>query len=181
MASINSQRPPSSLGTFLLGVTCLTVFAFALVFWVKNSAEQVDSVTTGRGLARLKKREELEKDWSSKLNVASWIDKEKAIVQVPIDDAIRATVVELKAKKVIQSPVKVPAPLPAPTVDPKSTEPPPPALPSGPQGAELIHFDAPNLAAPAVPVPALGTAAGSPSNTPNEPARPPLINSNEPK
>jgi hypothetical protein len=199
MASINSQRPPSSLGTFVLGIVCLAVFAMLVVVGIRAVAPTKDTVSEERAAARLKKREELEKDWAAKLTTVAWVDKEKGVVQVPIDEAIKAVAAELPSRKVAKSEVKVPAPLPMPVIDPKATEPPPPALPSAPQGADIIHFPAPPApavpAAPATPPPPTPAAPPGPA-TPGAanplpsksaltvssiPARPPLINWTESK
>ncbi len=191
MASIKSQRAPSSLGTFLLGFACLAVFAAIVVTWTKSQAPKADLVEAERAAGRVKKREELEKEWAGKLQTVAWVNKEKGEVQMPIEDAIKVVAAELKTKKVAKTEVKVPPALPAPVVDPKSTEPPPLALPSSPQGADLIHFDDPfapppapaATPAPAAPAPAVPPAAApaSPGGVAAVPARPPLINWTETK
>jgi hypothetical protein len=170
MPSINSQRPPSGSGTFALGIIGLAVFAAVVVGWIKWTAK-ADDVNDERAAARIKKREELQAAWAAKLHSAAWVDKEKGVVQVPIDDAIRVVAAELKAKAVAKSEVKVPPPLLAPPVDPKSTEPPPPALPSAPQGADMIQFSG---AAPEPPPPAPAPAApAAPAGTPPATTPPP--------
>ena len=143
MASIHSQRAPSSFGTFLLGIACLAVFAAIVVAWTKSRAPQTDLVEAERATARVKKREELEKEWAGKLQTVAWVNKEKGEVQLPIEDAIKAIVPDLKAKQVRKTEVKVPPLPPVPVVDPKSTEPPPLPLPSAPQGADLTSFTDP--------------------------------------
>jgi hypothetical protein len=208
MPSINSQRPPSGSGTFALGIIGLAVFAALVVGWIKWTAK-ADDVSAERAAARIKKREELQAAWAAKLHTAAWVDKEKGVVQVPIDDAIRVVAAELKGRAVAKSEVKVPPPILAPPVDPKSTEPPPPALPSAPQGADMIQFSgaapepppaAPAPATPAAPAatpPAAPPAPASPTQAPppaaasaapanpefvgGVPARPPLINRTESK
>jgi hypothetical protein len=149
MASINSQRPPSSFVTFLLGIACLAIFAAIIVSWTKLRAPKTDLVELERAEARIKMRGDLQKEWDTKLQTVAWINKEKGEVQLPIADAMRVVAAELKAKKIARTEIKVPPSLPPPVVDPKSTEPPPPALPSAPQGADLILFA--NPGAPAVP------------------------------
>ena len=154
MASINSQRPPSSFGTFLLGIACLAFFAAIVVAWTKSQDSKTDLVEIERANARVKKREELEKEWAGKLQTVAWVNKEKGEVQLPIDDAIKVVAAELKLKKVVKTEVKIPPTLPPPVIDPKSTEPPPLPLPSSPQGADVMHFDDPfaQPPAPAAPV-----------------------------
>ena len=172
MASINSQRAPSSIVTFLLGIVCLAVFAVIIVVWTKMTAPKTDLVEAERGAARLQKRLELEKEWAGKLQTVAWINKEKGEVQVPIEEAMKAVALELKDKKIAKTEVKVPAPLPPPVIDPKSTEPPPLPLPSSPQGTDLIHFSDP-FAAPVTPAPVPATPApASASPAPSAPAAP---------
>ena len=176
MASLNSQRAPSGFGTFMLGLATLAFLAVLLIVLIKAETPLKDTADAERGELRLKKRTELEKDWADKLHTVAWVDKAKGVVQVPIDDAIKSVAGELKAKKVAKSAVKVPPPLPAPVVDPKSTEPPLPALPSAPQGSDLIHFPAPAPSASAAP------AADSTNVAVNAtPSRPPLLNWTESK
>lgn len=165
MASINSQRPPSNIVTFLMGIACLAVFAGVVVAWTKMQAPKTDPVDAERGAARLAKRAELEKEWEGKLQTVAWINKEKGEVQVPIDEAMKVVALELKGKKVAKSEVKIPAPLPPPVVDPKSTEPPPLPMTSSPQGVDLIHFSSPVAPVPAAP-------AAPPAPTPTPPAPP---------
>ena len=175
MASINSQRAPSSIVTFLLGIVCLAVFALIIVVWTKMTAPETDLVEAERGAARLQKRLELEKEWAGKLQTVAWINKEKGEVQVPIEEAMKAVALELKDKKVAKTEVKVPAPLPPPVIDPKSTEPPPLPLPSSPQGTNLIHFSDP-FAPPATPAPVPAPAPSAPAapvTPPPAPATPP--------
>ena len=205
MATINSQRAPSSTGTFLLGIACLALFAAIVVVWTKSQAPKADAIEAERAAARVKKREELEKEWAGKLETVAWVNKEKGEVQLPIEDAIRVVAAELKSKKVTKTEVKIPPAMPALVADPKSAEPPPLALPSAPQGADMIHFDDPfaPVAAPApAPVPAPPTPAApappAPATPPKDaapaapqavnsggaagaPARPPLINWTESK
>ncbi len=204
MASINSQRAPSSIVTFLMGIGCLAVFAAVIVAWTKMRAPKADLVDAERGTARLKKREELETEWSAKLQTVAWVNKEKGEVQVPIEEAMKVVAVELKGKKITKSEVKLPAPMPPPVIDPKSTEPPPLPMPSAPQGADLVQFSnpfapvpaalppaAPAPAAPTPPPPPLPlppapaeTAIPAPAVPPlsaGAPSRPPLINWTESK
>jgi hypothetical protein len=97
---------------------------------------------------------------------------------------MKVVATELAGKKPAPSQVKVDAPLPMPPpYDPNSKEPPISALPSSPQGADLIRFDppaAPPAAAPAGPAaPAAPAAAIAPApenvSASVEPNRPPLI------
>jgi hypothetical protein len=70
------------------------------------------------------------------------VDQAKGVVRIPIEDAKKAVLAELKSKKVGPSQVKVDPWLPMPPpADPNAAEPPPPALTSAPQGADTIRFE----------------------------------------
>jgi len=107
-----------------------------------------------RAAKRLEIRTQLDKDAQERLSSTGWVDKAKGAVHIPIDEAIVAVVAELKAKKPTVSQVKVEPPLPMPAIDPNSKEPPPPALPSAPQGADTIRFTYPPAEPEAAAIPA---------------------------
>ena len=132
-----------------------------------------ESLDQRRAAKRVEIRTQLEKEAQERLGSFGWDDPtKKTTVHIPINDAIAAIVQELKDKKPKVSQVKVEPPLPMPVIDPNSKEPPPPALPSAPQGADTIRFDYPfappeAAAAPAPAAPAAATPA------PAKPATPP--------
>jgi hypothetical protein len=171
MASIQTERQPSGLGTFVLGILFLAVFSIITVAWIKSTAPDENMIEEERANARIKKREELEKDWASKLQTVAWVDKSKGVVQIPIDDAIKVIATELKEKKVAKTDVKVPPSLPPVVIDPKSAEPPPLPLPSAPQGADVMQFE--STASVQSPVPAAPPAQTTPPAAAPIPAAPP--------
>ena len=121
--------------TFLGGLLLLAIFAFGILFWVRSAPAPADNLKLRRAQGRSEARTKLDEQYAAQLGTAGWVDKKKGIAHVPIEEAMTMTVAELKAKKVAASTVKLDAPLPPVTVDPKSTEPPPVAMPSAPQGA----------------------------------------------
>jgi hypothetical protein len=202
-------RPkPSGLLTFVWALFFFFVFALLVVIWVRASGPR-ETVEDKRAATRKAKLADLQKADAEKLASAGWVDQAKGTVHIPIADAKRLLIAELKSKKPTVSQVKVEPPLPMPPPpDPNATEPPPAVLPSSPQGADTLRFDLPNPAgaapeaapAPAIPAalpapgaPAPGAAPSATSAPPAipppppqptvtpPPARPPLINSTNPK
>jgi len=207
MASESSNRTSNGFLTFvgvavvLVAVTVVAVGALAITGLGGETLEQK------RAALRIEVRTRLEKEAQDKLTSEGWVDKAKGLVHVSITDAIPLAVAELRSKKPAPSQIKVEPSLPVFVPDPKSTEPPPPALPSAPQGADLIRFTPPSTPAPAagapapVPAPAKPAAPPAPAPVPapvppppapeskpapppaapapEAPARPPLINPTE--
>jgi len=126
-----------------------------------------------RAAKRIEIRTQLEQEAQERLGSFGWDDPtKKTTVHMPITDAIAAIVQELKDKKPKVSQVKVEPPLPMPVIDPNSKEPPPPALPSAPQGADTMRFDYPVAPPEAAPAPAAAAPAAA-TPAPAKPAPPP--------
>ena len=171
MASESSNRTPNGfvvvLGSAAAFVVIAAIFAGALA--KKKPGNEVEQK---RAAQRYEARTKLETEALEKLNSEGWVDKAKGTVHVSIAEAMTLIVADLSAKKPAPSSVKVEAPLPMPVIDPNSTEPPPPALPSAPQGADTIRFGLP-AAAPAPVVPAAAAPAAPPAGpAPEKPAEP---------
>jgi hypothetical protein len=185
-----ATRTPNGFLVFVGSLAA--VFLVAVIFvWTIASGPRPSDLDTKRADQRIATRAKLDKEDADALTTEAWVDKAKGIVRVPVASILAATAKELAAKKPAPSQVKVEAPLPAPVVDPNSTEPPPPAMPSAPQGADTIHFATlappPAAAAPAPapatqsPAPAPSAPAAATAPAPAAPARPPIINSPEQK
>jgi hypothetical protein len=143
MATDTNRHQPSGFGTFLWALFYFFAFTAIVVIWVWNAGPKA-GYEDKRGEERTKLREKAISEANQKLNATGMIDPAKGIVHIPIADAKKAVVAELKAKKVGASSVKVDAWLPMPPPpDPNATEPPPPALTSAPQGADTIRFETP--------------------------------------
>jgi hypothetical protein len=208
MATESTQRTSNGflgyLGIFVL-LFAVVIVAIAVLGFSKNGRNGVEE---RRAASRIEVRKALEAEAQEKLNSTGWVDKAKGLVHVSITDAIPLAAKELQAKKAAPSKVEVEAPLPVIVADPNSPEPPPPALPSAPQGADTIRFSPPSTPAPAAaPAPAAPTAPApapaapapapapapvpapaptapapapaAPAAAPEAPARPPLINPTE--
>lgn len=143
MATDITRQQPSGFGTFLWALFYFFAFTLVIVIWVRNSGPK-GGYEDKRGTERTVVREKVLSEAKVKLNTTGMVDPAKGVVHIPIVDAKKAMVTELKAKKVGPSPVKVDAWLPMPPpADPNATEPPPPALTSAPQGADTIRFETP--------------------------------------
>lgn len=169
MASESPNRTPNGfvviLGSAAAFVVIAAIFAGALA--KKNPGNEVEQK---RAAQRYEARTKLDAEAQEKLNSEGWMDKAKGTVHVPIAEAMTLVVADLSAKKPAPSSVKVEPPLPMPVIDLNSTEPPPAALPSAPQGADTIRFALP-AAAPAPVVPA-APAAPPAVPAPEKPADP---------
>ena len=174
MASESPNRTPNGIVVFLGSAAAFVVIA-AVFSGALAKKEPGNEVEQKRAQQRYETRIKLETESLEKLNSEGWVDKAKGTVHVSIAEAMTLVVADLSAKKPAPSSVKVEAPLPMPVIDPNSTEPPPAALPSAPQGADTIRFALPAAApAPVAPAaaPALPAPVAPPAEKPAEPAAP---------
>lgn len=141
MANNSDRQQPSGFRTFVWAVFFFFVFALVVVTLVRNTGS-TESFEDTRAKERRAIREELTKDAQTRLTSAAVVDQAKGVVRIPIEDAKKTVLAELKAKKVGPSQVKIDPWLPMPPpADPNAAEPPPPALTSAPQGADTIRFE----------------------------------------
>jgi hypothetical protein len=172
MAPDTSHRTSNGFLDFLGIITLLFAVAVIGIGALRLSGNPGQTLEQRRAANRIDVRTRLENEAREKLNSEGWVDKAKGLVHVSIADAIPLAVMELRSKKPAPSQVKVEPPLPVFVPDPNSTEPPPPALPSAPQGAYTISFippGAPEAAAPA-PAPAATPAPAAPAPAAATPA-----------
>lgn len=183
-------RQPNAFLVFL-GVAAAIAVVIIIVGGLVARRPQVESVDARRAAQRIEARQKLDQADREALTTAAWVDKEKGVVRLPIEDAIKLAAKDLVGKKPAPSQVKVDPPLPMPPpFDPNSKEPPIAPLTSAPQGADILRFDPPAAppvvepAAPPAPTPAAPPAAAvapapekvTASVAPN---RPPLIHSTD--
>lgn len=164
------RHPSSGFSTLIWALFFFVIFAL-LIVGVTRWAGQSQGLNDPRAEGRLKVREEQAKDDHEKLTTAGWVDQAKGIVRLPIADAKRLVLADLKAKKPAPSSVPIEPLLPMPVLDPNAAEPPPSPLPSAPQGSDTLSLAAltarPPESAPVVP----GTPA--PATSPAPPGTPP--------
>jgi hypothetical protein len=141
MATEPTRQQPSGFSTLVWALFFFFVFALVVVIWVRRNGPK-ETYEDKRAIERLAIRNEKLKEANEKLTTAAWVDQAKGVVRIPIADAKKAVLADLKAKQVGPSQVKVDPWLPMPPpADPKATEPPPPALTSAPQGADTVRFE----------------------------------------
>jgi len=141
MANNSDRQQPSGFRTFVWAIFFFFVFALVVVTLVRNTGS-TEAYEDKRAKERRTLREELTKDAQTRLSTAAIVDQAKGVVRIPIEDAKKSVLAELKAKKAGPSQVKVDPWLPMPPpADPNAAEPPPPALTSAPQGADTIRFE----------------------------------------
>ena len=141
MTTEDSRRQPSGFSTFLWAIFFFFIFALLVVIWIRGSGPK-ETYEDKRASERIAVREDAVKQAHEKLTTAAWVDQAKGVVRIPIVDAKKAVLAELKGKQAGPSQIKVDPWLPpAAAPDPNSTEPPIPALTSAPQGAETVRFE----------------------------------------
>jgi hypothetical protein len=141
MANNSDRQQPSGIRTFVWAIFFFFVFALVILALVRTTGTS-EAYEDKRASERRTLREGLIKDAQSRLASAAMVDQAKGVVRIPIEDAKKAVLAELKSKPVGPSQVKVDPWLPMPPpADPNAAEPPPPALTSAPQGADTIRFE----------------------------------------
>src|SRR5436190_15410880 len=111
MATETTRHQPSGFGTFLWALCFFVIFVLVVVVFVRSAGTN-EGYEDKRAAYRLKIKDDRAKDDHEKLTTAGWIDQAKGVVRVPIADAKKIAVAELKAKKPAPSAVKIEPPLP---------------------------------------------------------------------
>jgi hypothetical protein len=183
MATESTRGKPSGILSLLWALFFFFVFALFVTIWIRWTGPGT-APQDQRSQERATKRQELDQADREKLSAAGFVDKEKGIVRIPLAEAKKIMLAELKTP-VVPSQVKVEPPLPMPAAaDPNATEPPPMALPSAPQGADTFRFQLPESntvpatpasggAADAVKTSGAPVPANATAEPPNSPQRPP--------
>jgi hypothetical protein len=141
MANNFDRQQPSGFRTFVWAIFFFFLFALVIVILVRSTGS-AEAYEDKRAAERRTVREETIKDAQTRLASTAMVDQAKGIVRIPIEDAKKSVLAELKSKPVGPSQVKVDPWLPMPPpADPNAAEPPPPALTSAPQGADTIRFE----------------------------------------
>ena len=169
-----ATRTPNGFLVFIGSLIAVLIVAIIFTASIANGPRPED-LDKKRAELRLAVRAKLDKEAHDLLTTAAWVDKAKGLVRAPVESVLASTATELAAKKPAPSQVKVEPPLPMPVIDPNSSEPPPPALPSAPQGADTVRFPALPLTS-VEPVPATAPApppVAPPASSPATPAQNP--------
>lgn len=156
----------ATAGRKFLG-SILLFLAFALIFGIGALCHHLfpgmqENFDAKRGEARSEKLEALNKENEQKLTTYAWVNKDKQIVQIPIEQAMKLVAAELAVKPVNPSAVKVEnpypyglqdVPAPAPAVSGTAPATSGSTTPASPAGSGTT------TPAPAPPVPAAATPA----------------------
>ena len=176
MATESSRGKPSGILSLLWALFFFFIFALFVTIWIRWTGPGT-APQDQRSQTRVTKRQEIDQADAEKLNSAGFVDKAKGIVHLPLKEAQKIMLAELKTRQVVPSQVKVEPPLPMPPPpDSNATEPPPMALPSAPQGADTFRFKLPESnTVPATPesgVPAEALKPSAPAAPAAQPSAP---------
>ena len=190
---------PRGMFSTWLGVVLLFAFFGLLALVILKAAPRGTDYEKKRAEARAKKLEDAQKENLTALTTYGWVDKNKGVARIPINEAMQIMLVELPDKKpkaagpiaaasTSASPAASPASSPAPAASaPPAADGPKPSPGAG--GHEPEHQPAaamnpppappntqpgPNAtaAATAPPAPAKPQASPSPSTSPSAPGTP---------
>lgn len=110
---MTSELKKASVGPAFFGsILLLLLFGLVVAAWVRFGG-RTESYDDKRAADRIAKLSALEKENRQRLTVYGWVHKDKGVVQIPIDDAMKLALPELKSKPVQASAVKVENPYPA--------------------------------------------------------------------
>lgn len=157
---MTSELKKVSTGRKFLGsIVLFLVFAALVMIWRHFSPTQ-QTLDEKRGEERIAKRLALQKQTDAKLLTYAWVNKDKGIVQIPIDKAMALVVPVLAAKPVKPSDVKVENPYPYGLQDVVA-----PAAPAA--SGTAVPAPSPAASGSAAPAPAAsGTTAPPPAPAP---------------
>ena len=116
--SLQSHQPQSTFSTWI-GVVLLFAFFGLLAMVVLRAAPRGTAFEEKRAKVRAEKLEAAQKQSLAALTTYAWVDKNKGVVRIPIDDAMKLIVAELADKKpAAANPIATPEPVPAPGSSP---------------------------------------------------------------
>jgi len=90
---------PRGMFSTWLGVVLLFAFFGLLALVILKAAPRGSDYEKKRAEARAKKLEEAQKEYLNTLTTYGWVDKNKGVVRIPINEAMQIMLVELPDKK----------------------------------------------------------------------------------
>jgi hypothetical protein len=131
-----TQIHKASLGLhFFWGVFAFTLFGALVIVWFRLAAPQ-QSYDDKRKAQRLEKLKALQLEDQKKLTSYAWADKSKGVVRIPVAEAMKVALLELRSKPVQASAVKAePPPLNTPLQQAAAPAAAPAASPAASPGA----------------------------------------------
>src|SRR6186997_372312 len=98
MTTNDLRQQPSGFTTFLWAIFFFFIFALVVVIWVRSAGPK-EAYEDKRAAERLAIRQEVDKAAAEKLGTAAMVDAAKEVVRIPIADAKKVVLADLKAKK----------------------------------------------------------------------------------
>jgi hypothetical protein len=183
--SLQHYQPRGIFSTWLGVVLLFSLFGLLAMVVIKASPRGTD-YEKKRAEARLKKLEDAQKENLTALTTYGWVDKNKGVARIPINQAMQIMLVELPDKKpTAAGPIAAASPGAAPQSSPGASASPAASAspsPSGSPGAETtpkatsvsgVHSEAHNQpAAAANPPPASPNTQPGPNSSPAASAPP---------
>jgi hypothetical protein len=165
---------PRGIFSTWLGVVLLFAFFGLLAFVLLRTSPRGSDYEKKRAEARVKKLEDAQKENLTALTTYGWIDKNKGVARIPIDQAMQIMLVELPAKKptaagpiAAASPSAAPQTSPGPSASPAaSASASPSASPSASMTPKPTSVSGPNSEAHNQPAAAVNPPPAPPNTQP---------------
>ena len=98
-----------------LGMALLFAFFGLLALVIMEISPRGSTYEEKRAAARFEKLKAMQEETHKALTTYAWVDKNKGIARIPVEEAMKLTVADLAGKKpVAANPIATPAPNPAP-------------------------------------------------------------------
>jgi hypothetical protein len=115
---IQHHQPRSTFSTWL-GIVLLFALFGLIAFVMLKASARGDTYEQKRAKVRAEKFEAAQKENLTALTTYAWVDKNKGIVRIPVDQAMKLTLVELADKKpTVGGPIVAASPSAAPQTSP---------------------------------------------------------------
>src|SRR3954462_9933902 len=124
---------PRGMFSTWLGVVLLFAFFGLLALVILKASPRGTDYEKKRAEARLKKLEDAQKENLTALTTYGWVDKNKGVARIPINEAMQIMLVELPDKKpAAAGPIAAASPIAAPQTSPAASASVSPAASSSP-------------------------------------------------
>lgn len=152
---IQHYQPRSTFSTWL-GIVLLFAIFGVIAFVMMKASARGDTYEKKRAKVRAEKLDAAQKENLTALTTYGWVDKNKGIVRIPVDQAMKLTLVELADKKpTVGGPIVAASPSAAPQTSP---------------GPSAAASPAASPAASVSTTPKPSAVTGPDSEAPNQPA-----------
>jgi hypothetical protein len=97
----DQQHHHSALPIFFIGLAGILLYTVVTLVTLCIGEKDVVTNEATRAKNRLEKRMKVDEEGAKKLSTYGWVDKEKGIVHIPIDQAMEAELPNLKQREVL--------------------------------------------------------------------------------